>query len=130
MEQRQAVFVGSALERRAARHKSPFSDLRGENFAVNDKSDSAPGGGSDDDRLKKAIEQALREIIKPGARYPFSGGLIKVSVDRVDAALGTADLHIGACRFVEGSQFAPFLEKELKARIPQLRRVGVGMSEL
>jgi hypothetical protein len=93
---------------------------------MNDTSDAFQSDGD----LKAAVAKALRQIIAPGARYPFSRGLIQVSIARVDAARGEANLHIGACRFVEGSQLASLLEGELKARIPGLKGVSVGMTEI
>jgi hypothetical protein len=84
----------------------------------------------DDASLKKAVAKALADIIRPGATYPFSRRPIAVIIRRVDVERGEVSLDIGACRFIEGSGFAPFLEQELKTRIPQLRNVGVAMREI
>ena len=85
---------------------------------------------SEDDALRNLVRKALAGIVPPNARFPLSGKPVEVTIDRIDAARGEVKLNIGACRFVEGSQFAPVLEKELKARIPQLKSVIVGMFEI
>lgn len=84
----------------------------------------------DNESLRMAVELAVAAIIPPGSKFAFSRRPIKVTVTRVDAVRGEVSLNIGACRYIEGSQFAPFLEAELKARIPQLRNVSVGMYEV
>lgn len=88
------------------------------------------GAVEDEDNLKAEIEQVLSEIIPPGATFPLSHAVIEVTVEHVNVSRGEAQLNIGACRFVEGSQLAPFLEQEIKKRLPQIQSVVVDMAEI
>lgn len=80
--------------------------------------------------LLAQVEDALTELVPPGTTFPLSKAVIEIQVEEVDAERGSVHLHLGACRFVEGTQLAPFLERELKRRIPGVQSVMVGMSEL
>ena len=78
----------------------------------------------------RKVEEFLEQRVSPNARFPFSGGPIRVKVDGFNPETGNLHVDFGACRYVEGMQLNQELDRLIREAVPEVSNVSGGFREL